>query len=124
MEHDARNLLLVRQYIYNLLHIIFGQAPSKSLLDAFLCEESLKTLEAYDEECLSPFRQALKEAEDAGKHYLNSEDDVQALKLLGQEYTRLFVGPDAPPAPPWEMIYRTVSALEHFANVANLDEFT
>jgi TorA maturation chaperone TorD len=37
---------------------------------------------------------------------LQSLDRTQALERVGVEYTRLFVGPGAPAAPPWETLYR------------------
>jgi TorA maturation chaperone TorD len=36
----------------------------------------------------------------------NKTDAAEALEKVGTEYTRLFIGPGKPAAPPWETLYR------------------
>ncbi|MDR0514986.1 MAG: molecular chaperone TorD family protein [Coriobacteriaceae bacterium] len=105
----ARGLLLVRRYAYEALHVVFGQKPSAQILAALLSAESLTTLEAIVPLAPPAYGKAVKAFALWGSHYLGSDPDEasEALRQLDIEYTRLFIGPAALAAPPWEMVYRT-----------------
>jgi len=107
MEYYARDLLMVRQYAYNVLNIIFGQAPTESILSALLGEESLATLQALVEKPDTPYGQAFEAFAQIKSFYLGHDDMTAIMKSLKLEYTRLFAGPNKLPAPPWELVYKT-----------------
>ena len=107
MSPDERDLLLIRQYIYNVLQIVFGQSPKEQVLLALFSEESLQTLSALVDDPESSYGRAVAEFEAAKSTYLEPEDAEALINTLNIEYTRLFVGPGNLPAPPWEMVYQT-----------------
>lgn len=87
-----RNRLL----IYELLLLLFGHPPEKSTLVALRSSESLKTLAEFSEGA-----KLIYTAIDESK----GGEDVQVIKELKEEYTRLFLGPNFLPAPLWESVY-------------------
>ncbi len=107
MEYDARNFLLARQYAYSVLHRSFGQAPSEQVLAVFLGKESLETLEALAVSASQEYVEAVASFAALKDIYLVPKDSADLFKSLELEYTRLFLGPHALEAPPWEMIYVT-----------------
>ncbi|MDR1357847.1 MAG: molecular chaperone TorD family protein [Coriobacteriales bacterium] len=107
MESHTRTLLPARSYAYKALHIIFGQQPTEPILSALFSDASLETLGALVQEDEPSYAGELEAFGTLKEYYLSSEDGAATLKDLGIEYTRLFVGPAALPAPPWEMVYTT-----------------
>jgi len=109
MGIEARDSLLARQYAYTILHIIFGQKPSESILATAFSEQSLETLNAIAHTSMSSFGEEVVIFGELKSSYLDPDPDIraQALHSLSIEYTRLFVGPNALEASPWEMVYQT-----------------
>lgn len=94
-------LLKARIFAYDLLRRTFLAEPSREYLLA-VCEHHL--IEAF------PFSQESEQIQ-AGMEevaaFLNQDDDSSSDRydLLCWDYTRLFIGPDKLPAPPWESAY-------------------
>lgn len=95
-------LLLARAYSYTLFHKLLGAAPDGAVMDALLGPATAELVDAYaeEDETMRGFGRFL------GR--LAARDDRAALvDAARDEYTRLFVGPGALPALPWEAPYRT-----------------
>ena len=91
-------LLAGRAYVFSCLHRLLGSEPTKELLDAVSCEESLAALALFegDSEAAVKLKTVF-----ASCHGL----DAAAVDAVSSEYTRLFLGPDKLIAPPWESCY-------------------
>jgi TorA maturation chaperone TorD len=92
---EVSELLTARLYLYTLFQSLLGNEPSTEQLQAIdieLAEEAFEIM--LSEKADEPVR-LLK---------LFEKTDIAALK---GEYTRLFVGPHALKAPPWESVYIT-----------------
>lgn len=95
-------LLRARAYLFELFHKLTGAAPDAEVLDALLGEATAACAGAYaeDDETMAGFARFLREL-------AAREDRTGLLDAARDEYTRLFVGPAALPAPVWESPYRT-----------------
>lgn len=99
---EILDVLAARRYGYLLFQRLFGTEPSEELfgaVDAGVAEDAIVLVcGGTDDACgigenlAKGFKGALEEA----------RQDVPALQ---SDYTRLFVGPAALPAPPWESVY-------------------
>ncbi|MEG0776380.1 MAG: molecular chaperone TorD family protein [Raoultibacter sp.] len=90
--------LSARHYLYELFHILLGNAPTEELLQAIdgkIVQESF-------------FISTAKDSEDAevGQFFSRIEGfkDV-SLEALQSDYAVVFEGPESLPAPPWESVY-------------------
>lgn len=92
-------LLLSRTYLYELFHKLLGGAPDEVLLDMLTSEV---TADVLDE-----FAGASDELVALGGFLtvLRADDRAQLLSRARDEYTRVFVGPLALPASPYESPY-------------------
>lgn len=99
---ELEGLLLSRAYLYTLFHKLLGAAPDAEVLDALLSEATADVVDEYaaDDESMRGLGRFLAES---AAH----EDRAGLLDAARDEYTRLFVGPGALPAPTWESPYRT-----------------
>ena len=90
-------LLRARAYLFELFHKLTGAAPDAEVLDALLGEATAACAGAYaeDDETMAGFARFLREL-------AAREDRTGLLDAARDEYTRLFVGPAALPAPVWE----------------------
>ena len=93
--------LAARQYAYLLFQRLFGAEPSGELFSAI---DVAVARDAFDIACGAAdgepsFRELLGVLESA------AGADAGGLDAWKAEYTRLFVGPAALPAPPWESVY-------------------
>ena len=95
-------LLLSRTYLYTLFHKLLGAVPDEAVLDVFSGSVTADAAGAYadDDATMAGFRDFLAALS-------AREDRVALLNEVRDEYTRLFVGPAALPALPWESPYRT-----------------
>lgn len=97
LEHML-DYLAARKYGYLLFQRLFGTEPSSELLDAIdadIAADAFALVLGDDgAECAAPMLDRLR----------GRDRDTTA---LAEEYTRLFVGPAALPAPPWESVYVT-----------------
>lgn len=102
---ELESLLVARSYLYTLFHKLLGAAPDAEVLDVLLGEETADVVDEYaaDDVTMSGLGRFL--AECAAR-----EDRENLLDAARDEYTRLFVGPAALPAPTWESPYRTGEA--------------
>lgn len=96
MDDSMELLLSNRRFLYTLLARAFASEPDGTLLAVVMDERT-------GEEC------ALLDDEDgAGRRLwrvLADEAAVDEGDRLRSEYTRLFLGPEKLPAPPWESVY-------------------
>lgn len=96
MDDSMELLLGNRRFLYALLTRAFASEPDGTLLDIVKDEHT-------GEEC------ALLDDEDgAGRHLwhiLANEAAADEDDRLRGEYTKLFLGPEKLPAPPWESVY-------------------
>ena len=99
---DLEALLLSRAYLYTLFHKLFGGTPDAAMVACVLSETTRDVAEEYAGD--DPSMKGL------GRFLENLGECVDGAVLTEQardEYTRLFVGPAALPAPVWESPYRT-----------------
>lgn len=101
MKEAVLTLLAGRKYIFTLLHKVLGAEPTKALLSAVSSEDSMKAIALFESDESS----APKALQAALLRCRNADDAV--LEAVKSEYTRLFIGPDEMPAPPWESVYIT-----------------
>ena len=99
---ELEALLLSRQYLYTLFHKLFGGTPDADVIQAVLSDTTANTVEEFAGE--NPAMQGL------GRFLADLHSCVDPSLLLESardEYTRLFVGPAALPAPVTESPYLT-----------------
>ena len=96
-----RTLLSGRQYVFSLFHSILGAEPTRAMLEAAASEESMQAIALFDSE-----DNGAAKALQAALLPLRGLDDAAADRIR-MEYTRLFLGPEDLPAPPWESVYMT-----------------
>lgn len=96
------SLLHSRAYLYTLFHKLFGATPNTEVLDALLGNDAADAVGAYvdDDVTMQGLHRFLYESASRG-------DQAQLLEQVRCEYTRLFIGTGALPAPAWESPYRT-----------------
>ena len=103
-QNDAVAILIAnRSYLYRLLQRIFGGEPQMEVLKIATdshTEEALKLLLQEDEHL---FEEAFKVLEQVALALQDKPEQI--LDKLNSEYTYLFIGPNALPAPPWESVY-------------------
>ena len=104
LEDRIIAILAARCYCYQFLQRVFGNEPNEAMVEALTdgqAEEVLGFFFDEGEETLSAYNDAIEvllQKKNAGLPYL---DDLQ------NEYTKLFIGPQKLPAPPWESVYVT-----------------
>ena len=103
-QNDAVAILIAnRSYLYRLLQRIFGGEPQMEVLTIAAdshTEEALKLLLQEDEHL---FEEAFKVLEQVALALQDKPEQI--LDKFNSEYTYLFIGPNALPAPPWESVY-------------------
>lgn len=93
---NEASLLQNRLYMNQFIRFLFDIPPDKQQLFTFINHSQWKSLCEISEgfrlidECIQE---------------LHSDDDSEKIKQLKEEYNRLFVGPNALPAPLWESVY-------------------
>ncbi|MEH7111256.1 molecular chaperone TorD family protein [Neobacillus niacini] len=93
-DFNESHLLHSRYYLNQLVRFIFDMSPNMELL-ALLKNPQFISLCEISEAC---------RLIQIGIQSIQAADD-ENLKLLQEEYKRLFVGPNALPAPLWESVY-------------------
>lgn len=95
-------LIASRTYLYGIFHNIFGAEPSREqlkLVTAHTTTDALELLDMEDNHSMVDAAEFLKSIA-----YKIKDDFIDKLKM---EYTRLLIGPEKMPAPPWESVYIT-----------------
>lgn len=97
-------LLVARSYLYTLFHKVFGGEPTEDLFAVLTCKETKDVLDEYAQgnEALAGLTAFLGQ--------LEQQDSLSLLDAAKDEYTRIFIGPMALPASPYESPYRTMEA--------------
>lgn len=85
-----------RVIIYDFLSNVFGSPMEYSTLDEIGKNDSLKSLATFSEGA-KVILNMIESLQERGYEEINKE--------LKEEYTRLFIGPNALPAPLWESVY-------------------
>lgn len=113
---DLEELASARRYAYAAFQRLTGDAPTNELFDSLDLEVLQMAFEVVG---------ALPDAdEQVDALVAQLKDATCKLERVGEEYARIFVGPAALPAPPWESVYRdnkrmlmtatTLSVREHY----------
>ena len=99
---EKRDYFYARQYAYDLLRRIFIEEPSVALMHFLQKDKILKSFPFADQS--DAMQAAIKQM---GSYLKKSSFKAGEDKFedLHWDYTRLFIGPEAPPAPPWESVY-------------------
>lgn len=105
MRQDALQLealLVSREYLYTLFHKLLGGTPDAELLEVLLGDATADVVEEYagDNATLRGLCAFLRE--------LRAEDAAGLIDRARDEYARIFVGPAALPASPYESPYTGV----------------
>ena len=93
---DTMERLSAKLYAYSVFHRLMGDEPTEELFEAIdvdVLRESFEILGVLPNQDVEAFLTLLSE----------SDRDFDQLK---RQYNRIFVGPAALPAPPWESVYR------------------
>ncbi|WP_369311355.1 molecular chaperone [Providencia rettgeri] len=100
-ENPTLAFLSARQFAYDVLRRLLIEEPTPELLK-YLREAGLALFPCEDHfpvmaEAITAMQKDLQ-----ARNLQVGTDDFEALHW---DFTRLFIGPDAPPAPPWESTY-------------------
>ena len=95
-------LLLARAYLYTLFHKLLGATPEEDVLEALFDDMTFDSLDEFADASseLEAFGALLSRIKDEAR-----EDGAAYLDHAKDEYTRVFVGPLALPASPYESPY-------------------
>lgn len=94
-DENAEVVLAAKSVAFGALAVLFQAEPTEPVLEAALSPAVRDAFAvAVGEDSAATLFDELAEAATAG------------MDSLGSEYMRLFVGPNAPVAPPWESVYR------------------
>jgi TorA maturation chaperone TorD len=101
-----------RCYQYQLLRLVFGSEPNRELL-SIAASEPTRLSFSFTAEAGQAQTDVVASAQGSSLSFLSdlearlAADPEGVLDELRDEYTRLLLGPEALPAPPWESVYRT-----------------
>ncbi|WP_165247033.1 TorD/DmsD family molecular chaperone [Adlercreutzia sp. ZJ141] len=99
---DLEALLLSRAYLYTLFHKLLGGTPDAAMLTVLLSADTADAVEEFTGDNIS--------MQGLGRFLCDLRECVDAQVLLDaarDEYTRLFIGPEALPCQPIESPYLT-----------------
>ncbi len=101
-----------RAFIYTLLNRVFAEEPTRDVIAVLKREHTMDEirLAGDDNEVTSGL---------IGELNALDTEDAAALERLTHSYTRLFIGPRALPAPPWESVY--LSGMDALFQQSTLD---
>jgi TorA maturation chaperone TorD len=100
-DQGVQILLAVRVFAYDLLRRIFLEEPSREFLEALVVGKGIEAFPLVEEHA------ELREGQRLVLTYLQQHDirQQQIYDRLHWDYTKLFIGPNELPAPPWESAY-------------------
>lgn len=101
-ENTNTDDFYARQYAYDLFRRLFMEEPTEALINHLKHHQGFAL---FPDDGSIP---ALSEAITELNLYLESREFQQgqeAFENLHWDFTRLFIGPETPPAPPWESVY-------------------
>lgn len=121
MNSDNRDpdYLYARQFAYDVLRRLLTDEPTAELL-VYLRDEGLSLFPADDA------LPAMQSALDAMQDDLNTrmlKRGASGFEALHWDFTRLFIGPESPPAPPWESVYVSRDKLLFQESTLNVKTF-
>lgn len=107
MSHDNDAYLYQRQYAYDLLRRLFIEEPTPELLQ-FLKKDKFGFFPKNDS--LTEINTAITGINSyLQEHTFKAGEET--FENLHWDFTRMFIGPEAPQAPPWESVYVTKDKL-------------
>ncbi|WP_010233630.1 TorD/DmsD family molecular chaperone [Clostridium arbusti] len=102
-EKESIEILIAnRTYLYRIFQNVFGTDPSEKQLKVVTANvtiNALKLLDTKDNHAMVNAAEYLKSIA-----YGLNDDFIEKIKT---EYTKLLIGPEKMPAPPWESVYIT-----------------
>lgn len=96
-------LLAANTYLYKIFQNIFGNEPSSMQLEVLTNEVTNASLDLLRLQDNREFDDSLRQLKNFALSFKNNKADV--LDKVRMEYTRLLIGPERLPAPPWESVY-------------------
>lgn len=97
--------LVARTYLYRAFQAVFGDEPTKELLETLFSDVTEQALSCFEGAESDAYRQAIDAFEDAGSAF--ERDRTGFLEKAQRDYTKVLVGPHELKAPPWECVYLT-----------------
>jgi TorA maturation chaperone TorD len=102
-------MLANRCYLYQLMKTVFGSEPVPEVMGIVVSEPTRISLgfisSSNQAESALTTDQSLTFLDDLAAEL--TSDSSATIDRLKDEYTRLFIGPESLPAPPWESVYAT-----------------
>lgn len=111
--------LYARQFALDVLRRLLMEEPSIPLL-TYLRDEGLRLFPCADQQPVME-QACLKMQEDLNSYVL--EDGSDDFENLHWDFTRLFIGPESPPAPAWESVYVSKDKLLFQQNTRAVKQF-
>ncbi len=109
---ETSEMHVLRCYLYQLMKALYGSEPNAELLAAVLSDGTYMALEHVLLAFGCDREAACGELGFMSKLKQMFEDDADhLLDRIKNEYTRLFIGPQSLPAPPWESVYKSKERL-------------
>lgn len=102
-------ILAGNTYLYKLFQNIFGNTPSIAQLEILNSDMTKEALDIFKTEDNVKFGKSIQQLTEFGE--LFKKDKEVILAQLTGEYTRLLIGPNKLPAPPWESVFRSEERL-------------
>lgn len=102
-------ILAGNTYLYKLFQHIFGNEPSNSIIAILNSDMTKEALDIYNSQDNEGFANSIEFLSELSGRF-EKKKEVLLEQLIG-EYTRLFIGPNKMPAPPWESVFRTEERL-------------
>jgi TorA maturation chaperone TorD len=105
VKEQIELILVGRSYVYQMLQVLFAAEPEADILRDVVSRNSRETVSLMFEPDVPEVRDfcaCLSEAEKSLE-----KNEAAYVDALRSEYTRLFIGPAALAAPPWESVYTT-----------------
>jgi len=102
---EAKKIQHVRGSVYFLLSKFLLEEPDQGSLARLADTKFFKDFRIPENDAIVEGATLLQECFEEQ----NGSDQSSSLEALQLEYTRLFLGPDTLPAPPWESAYRSAS---------------
>lgn len=102
-------ILAGNTYLYKLFQHIFGNEPTIAQLDMLNSDLTKEALDIFKSDEHLEFVKETKWLVEFAEQFKKDKEAI--LNQLSEEYTRLLIGPNKMPAPPWESVFRSEERL-------------
>lgn len=106
-EYELEAFLIGRAYLYKYFWTIFGKEPTRDVADIVGSDAAVQSFGLFEERYPSDACPATEQLFERSRACFEGEN----LDALMWDYTRLFIGPGKPVAPPWESVYSNSDGL-------------